>query len=86
MMKYIIKNCPAFDNDNFAECKDNNLCHMQCADNENCVMKHFIEKCKENYISDDNVFDISRKIFAQQILDLLEIEEVNEWVNKRRRN
>ena len=84
MNKYIIKNCPCFTINgeafNSCKCKDSssiNGIHQEfCKDILDCLLKRIVELCKENYTSDDNVFDISKKIFALRILDLLEIEEV----------
>lgn len=89
MEKYIIRKCPncladfrlncqgkAYNNG--YKCTTLSPETKYCKDITDCLLKQIVEKCKENYISDDNVFDVSRKVFAQQILDILEIEEVNE--------
>ena len=78
-MKYIIKNCPAFNNDNFAECKDNNLCHIQCCDNNDCLLKQIVETCNVyRYMQAITLTEYAKREVALKILDKLEIEEVNE--------
>ena len=75
---YRILNCPCYDKD-YEECLNTPRdTYENCENISDCLLKQIVEKCRENYISEDNVFDISRKVFTQQILDLLEIEEVNE--------
>lgn len=88
--KYIVKNCPCFneghpDLDYFGECLDltqaENDCCSECTD---CLIKQVIEKCKQIEIECPCEFQgldcwechiSSQKSFAQQILQLFEIEE-----------
>ena len=76
-MKYIIKNCPAF-NSYCNWCRDK---QKHCKDITDCVLKHIIEKCNRNI---DRVYYLDGKKIMQgqklavDILKQVEIEEVND--------
>ena len=79
-MKYVIKNCPLYeqyDSFNLKKCKDSSSCngiHIDfCKDINDCLLKQIVEKCKEVTESLYVCNDMYR--FADNILDLLEIEE-----------
>lgn len=71
MSKYIIKNC---------ECKvkgKTTLCvrdipYKKCENITDCIMKQIVEKCKDKMDTEFN----SGSMFAEEILNLLQIEEV----------
>ena len=72
--KYIIKNCPAIYGVFTDGCKkdhyeDGSVLCQNCSD---CVIKQIIEKCKEKMDTEFN----SGSIFAEEILKLLDIQEV----------
>lgn len=73
--KYIIRNCPCYwhigEDDG---CSLENM--KSCEEDNDCVMKQIVVLCKEDYTSENNIFDVSKKLFAQRILDLLDIQEV----------
>ena len=81
-MKYIVKNCPCFNEGHpnlrqFGECLDltaeENDC---CADIENCLLKRTIEKCKF-YEDMSSCYDcIWGGGLAKEMLQIFEIEEV----------
>lgn len=78
MTKYIIKNCNViyFNLDKTAICNDLMLEYpCECKERAHCLLKQVVELCKEDYTSENNVFDISKKLFAQRILDKLDIQE-----------
>lgn len=93
-MKIVIKNCPAFNNDNYAECECNNLPHIQCFDNNDCVIKQIVGLCKDVKEKDPIVVERDKQTgeiisicgwtenpiydFVQKILQVLEIEEIHE--------
>lgn len=77
MTKYIIENCPCYINDywNFEACKNGSTVNgtyiTRCNSVDDCLLKQIVEKCKENYANEN-------RVLADEILNLLEIEEVNE--------
>lgn len=76
MQKYIIKNCPAF---SLEPTKTGNICKKWCKSKPcqhytHCLLKQIVDKCKSRA---ENSFDNSY-LFAEDLLELLEIEEVNE--------
>ena len=78
-MRMIIRNCPAIygiDDGFLCSYREDNESEKYCYDCTDCVMKQIVELCKEDYTSENNVFDISKKLFAQRILDKLDIQEV----------
>lgn len=86
MNRYIIKNCPAF-NQFTKQCKgiySKDINHQYCSGNENCLLKQIVELCKEEQkpiktIDKGDYMEIlyqPTSRFASKILDLLEIEEV----------
>lgn len=81
--KYIIRNCPCFNEGNpmldyYGEClsltDDTQVC-QDCAD---CVMKQIVELCKENLNSLETYVDVRSLecVTLQSILQLLDIQEV----------
>ena len=70
MSKYIIKNCPA----NLIEEDYCTLYLEVCNDCTDCVIKQAIEKCKD-MASDRDFYAYD---FANEILQLFDIEEVRE--------
>lgn len=75
-MKYIIKNCPAMlVSKNIYYCTDlYNLDEKEqfCEDKRDCLLKQIAERCKAR---SEKFFSF---LFAQEILNLLEIEEMDE--------
>lgn len=81
-MKYIVKNCPAFC-DNTRQCRgayDRKISHQYCSGNndDNCIIKQIVGLCKETLEQESDPINTLEMSFAQKILNLLEIEEVNE--------
>lgn len=79
--EYIVKNCPCLFNSYYAsgktvrfECNDGNHDDKLCRDVADCVVKLVIEKCK--YMASDR--DYYAYDFANEILQLFDIEEVRE--------
>ena len=84
-MKYIVKNCPAI-----ISLYKRHLCALTsnyyCKDCTDCVIKRVVDKCKEEtkliriYKDNDKGTAIAEyslsKDFAQEILDMFELEEV----------
>lgn len=68
--RYVVLNCPTL--------MGNRLCYSkvikQCADCADCVIKQVIEKCKD-MASDRDFYAYD---FANEILQLFDIEEINE--------
>lgn len=85
MSKYIIKNC-----ENLLYCTSceeyecaiaNDFGYKRkCSDNNNCKMKQIVELCKDAKTEcecyDTHLLCIGEKIFAEKILNLLDIQEV----------
>ena len=68
-MKYIVKNCPTF-NDNkgfYYSCKNLNVEPIDCQDCTDCLIKQVIEKCRD--------LPFSACACGDEILQLFEIEE-----------
>jgi len=88
-MKYIIKNCPAYDE--FLQEPNCNINSCDCKDVTNCLIKQIVEKLKQvayachcdncdgcGYY--EGCVDTECGTYqALSILDLLEIEEIKEW-------
>ena len=81
-MKYIVKNCPATTGTN-GFCGDDRP-EVFCKDCTDCLIKQVIDKCKQIEIECPCEFQgldcwechiSGQKSFAQQILQLFEIEE-----------
>lgn len=86
MTKYIIKNCPCFNEGHYnlrlgGECldltQDENEC---CAGCTNCLLKRIVEKCvvaADDYMNSKDSDDVSfgMQDMATTILSMLEIEE-----------
>lgn len=80
--KYIVKNCPCFneghpDLDYFGECLDLTQAENDCcADCTNCLIKQVIEKCM---VCSEGWSDwaIAEQVKASEILELFHIEEVD---------
>ena len=73
MSKYIIKNCPS--------CTKQDECiamflrtSVDCKYRNDCVLKQIVEKCGQKFY--DNVFDKGKLVMANEILQLLDIQEV----------
>lgn len=89
MKKYIIKNCPAFvlmrtgTNTTYFDMCGNAKGRIACKDCTDCLLKQIVEKCKKSrykvlyskYQRED-IETTKIKKTAQEILNLLEIEEV----------
>lgn len=73
MNKYVVKNCPAF-NEDYNECCGKSAKFIYCMDNTDCLIKQVIEKCKNDcvYFGDKEL----RYDTLEEILQLFEIEEV----------
>ena len=77
MTKYIVKNCPTF-NDNkgfYYSCKNLNVEPIDCQDCTDCLIKQVIEKCKEQFGIIDSDYREGQRDVALEILQLFEIEE-----------
>lgn len=73
MSKYIIKNCPCYESEGaFYNCVNERI-EGDCQDCTSCVLKHIVDKCKEKYYELSN---IALRVFANEILQLLDIQEV----------
>ena len=71
-MRYCVKNCPVFN-------AKHEICNKKskviyCKNITDCLLKQIVEKCKSR---SENSFDNSF-LFAEDLLELLEIEEVDE--------
>ena len=84
MNKYIIRNCPCYNNERFLsgflDDKDT-ICtyySKNCQDNTDCVLKQIVELCKENLNSLETYVDVRSLecVTLQNILKLLDIQEV----------
>lgn len=84
-MKYIIKNCPCnVTTENMCDWENTN--ETYCDNCTDCLLKQIVEKCKEaikiynneEFYEDDCDSFLGESIMAQQILDLLEIEGIEE--------
>ena len=67
MSKYIVKNCPARCNGMFKDCIGTS--HNECENCTDCLIKQVIEKCNAK----QDLY--STKRFAEEILQLFDIEE-----------
>lgn len=85
-MKYIIKNCPAF-NVLTKQCKgaySNYIEYQYCSGNDNCLLKQIVKKCREtikiaeSYKSEKVSYMQAMVDICNELLNLVEIEEVNE--------
>lgn len=79
MTKYIIKNCPALLISGI--CNGINVKGLACKNNTDCLLKRIVELCKEPnepYYNPECEFGIGRTDLAEEILELLEIEECEE--------
>ena len=87
MSKYVIKNCPAYNdmpnmyNEIYGYCDnehDIDLDKCMCENITDCVMKQIVEKCKNTqFLSTKNRHDLyAVQVFANDILQLLDIQEV----------
>lgn len=79
--KYIVKNCPCFNEGHpdlrfLGECLDLTQAENDCcAEVTNCLIKQVIELCKD--VSGYSDFAFGQRDKADEILQLFEIEEVN---------
>ena len=73
-MKYIIKNCPCnVTTEDMCDWENTNETYCQyCTD---CLLKQIVEKCK-NELQVQNDWWCGAKPLAEEILDLLQIQEV----------
>ena len=69
--KYIIKNCPALGFQIGYYCSDR---ADYCKDCTDCVLKQIVEKCRN--IKKDHYWGMREIRFANEILQLLDIQEV----------
>ena len=83
--KYIITNCPSLNqarnlcNEIISTCyADYNMGReaVWCEDCTDCLLKKIVEKCREEIRTNDRWSD--SRTFAEEILELLEIEECEE--------
>ena len=83
MSKYIVRNCPCFDNRIWQE-PTCNINPCDCQNVSDCFIKQVIEKCKAktldiyNPIFSDTHYGMANSIFSKQILDMFDIQEVEE--------
>ena len=93
MKKYIIKNCPAIYNSDIIDNDCNDLTNYDacsCENNSDCLLKRIVYKCykatHDDLVITDDYNKTAREVseiygragLAQEILQLLGIEEVNE--------
>ena len=83
MNKYIVKNCPCFNknpnNEYWVECGNQHVSALRCSNCTDCLIKQVIEKCKR-YEDMSSCYDcIWGNGAANEILQLFEIEECEEW-------
>ena len=84
--RYIIRNCPAY---SLEPSKYGNVCKIWCSNkpcqkHSDCLLKQIVEKCKEvkcpcEHKEDGCHYECDIPtiyVFAQEILDLLQIQEV----------
>lgn len=80
--KCVIKNCPAFcDVDDDWDCISRDTEELKCQDCTDCILKKIVELCKEPnepYYNPKCEFGKGRTDLAEEILELLEIEECKE--------
>ena len=84
-MKYIIKNCPAF-NEDYNECCGKGAKFIYCMDNTNCILKQIVNICneaiedydKEKFYDDDVEFFLGADSLAHIILEKFEIKDIEE--------
>ena len=71
MSKYIVKNCPCYDKDEQKgyTCTTLSVKSAECVNCTDCLIKQVIEKCNAK----QDLY--STKRFAEEILQLFEIEE-----------
>lgn len=81
MRKYTVHNCPA--NNTFWGCRGDKKLKRHCKDIPNCLLKQIVKLCNDVLEQETDPLNSFEMSFAQKILQLLEIEEVDE---NRRRN
>ena len=69
MSKYIIENCPCYD---YGFCTSKTIYVAGCSQRTDCKIKQIVEMCKDKMDTEFN----SGSIFAEEILNLLQIEEI----------
>ena len=82
--KYIIRNCPNLQESYYADGHiSKNECGLdiydkQCSDCTDCLIKQVVEKCREeeNWVNCSNNKPTETATFAQHLLQLFTIEEV----------
>lgn len=76
-MKYIVKNCPAFDS-KYNECHSKIEPHkLYCMDCPDCIIKQIVGLCKENQFFNYGAIMLGNGLSAD-ILDILEIKELKQ--------
>ena len=90
MNNYVVKNCPAVTKDIslcYGTYKDSKtITSCKKLDNSKCVIKQIIEKCNDaikiydndEFYEDDQDYFMGQSHFAQNILELFEIAEIEE--------
>lgn len=88
-MKYIIKNCENCyfyeDDGYFCEFQKDNTMFSNPCENSTCLLKQIVEKCLDaiktydnnQFCEDDLDFFMGKHCGAEEILDLLEIQEID---------
>ena len=83
MQKYVVKNCPCnVTTEDMCDWENTN--ETYCEDCTDCLIKQVIEKCNEavrtydneEFYEDDCDRFLGESAFAQEILELFEIEEI----------
>lgn len=71
--KYIVTNCPCYNGMGgfLTECGSDHVSDIRCLYCTDCLIKQVIEKCNDK----QDLY--TTKLFAEKILQLFEIEEVN---------
>lgn len=80
-MKYIVLNCPNMTivNGQDLMCFDVEKMHcVLCQNRNDCIIKQIVELCNDVLEQETDLLNSLEMSFAQKILDLLVIEEVDE--------
>lgn len=75
--RYIILNCPAYNNHEDFSCRNGAIEPLLCQDCTGCVMKQIVELCKYTCLTERHLIHKSSTFnLANGILQKLDIEEV----------
>ena len=74
--KYIIRNCPAFDDGDCASPTEHIPYATACEHIEDCKIKQIIELCGKYHVIDAGYQKVAINYLSSDILKLLDIQEV----------